>query len=211
MRFGENIDPNAGLKAEEEISAEELEAANEQLQEGFKLPDNPEELTKKYKELFETYGETEIEFFKDIIENAPAEVVEALKKGNTGPLVYHIEESGLKIVGKKLVGLLVFAAISFGAMSFNVSSAEAGENIKKASIESARNKVAVEHVHSGGGFNPNIKGGGKIVLDGKQQLMLKYEEKVNAYNKTINSNGTIEDGNGNMEVSGGIVIDGKRM
>ncbi|HBI16710.1 MAG TPA: hypothetical protein DDY52_00930 [Candidatus Moranbacteria bacterium] len=213
MKFGENFNPQAGLEAEEnneEVSMEELEAANEQLVGGFELSGDPQELMKNYEALFEGIETKELEFFKDVIDNAPIEVREALEGGDTGPLVKYADKMG--VIGKRLVGLVVFAAISFAAMSFNVSSASAaGGGIEKAKMFSAGSDQAMmERVSIGGGGSKPLVGGGKIVVDAKTQSQIDFENKVAEYNK-IKNVGNGVDGSGNENYVGGTYADGERV
>lgn len=214
MRIGENFNPKAGLEnksSQEEVLAEELNGANEQLSGDFELSGDPGELIKNYETLFEGIETEELAFFKDVIDNAPIEVREALETGNTGPLLKHAGNLG--VIGKKLVGLVVFAAISFAAMSFNVSSASAaGGGIEKAKIFSAGfDQAKAERLSIGGGGVKPLVGGGKIVMDANTQSQIDFENKVAEHLSMMGGGDDIKDGSGNRNHQGGVYVDDKKI
>ena len=211
MRIGETIDPNAGLNKPDLYSEDDLETnaaeANKNLLEGFQMPTSSEELQKQYDEMFEGIETAELEFFKNLIDDAPAEVQQALESGDTGPLVAHANKLG--VIGKRLVGLVVFAAISFAAMSFNVGSASAADGgIEKAKMFSpGSDQAKIERANIGGGGVKPLKGGGKIMIDNART---DFDKKVSAWNDS-QSSGTTVDGQGNQNLEGGISVDGRRI
>lgn len=204
MRIGENFNPQAGLENEEnqgEVSVEELEAANEQLSGGFELSGDPEELMKNYEALFEGIEETELEYFKEIINGAPMEAIADLKDGDTGQLVEYAKKKGF--FGKKVVQLVAVALVTF----FAANAFAAGEKISKVSMDSAGSGIKkMERLSTGGGgVKPNL--GGKIMMSGGDD---DFEKKVAEYNK-IKNGGSSVDENGNGSYVGGTYIDGERV
>lgn len=204
MRIGESFNPQAGLENEEnqeEVSVEELEAANEQLVGGFELSGDVAELAKNYEALFEGIETAELELYKGIMENAPADAKEALENGDTDLIVEHAKKHG--IFGKKVVQFVVFALVT----AFSTGAFAAGNKmLEKGFMGHGSSQAKIERVAmGGGGTSPDLDG--KIKMSGGDD---DFERKVAEYNK-IKNGGSSVDENGNGNYVGGTYVDGERV